>query len=665
MRLNPSQRQAVETLSGPLLVLAGAGSGKTRVVTYRIARLIQNGTPADRILAVTFTKKAAGEMQQRCAELLGRRRKGAAKPEISTFHSHCVKVLRRHISRLGYPDTFTVYDRGDQESAARAALREIKVPDASLRPGDLLAIISNWKTASVRPAQAAMIAGTMKEHLAASAYRRYQQALKNAAAVDFDDLLLLTEELFASFPEARREEAERFDHLLIDEYQDTNGTQYRIVKALARDHRNLCVVGDDDQSIYGWRGAEVRHILRFQDDWPEAAVVRLEENYRSTAPILEMANRLIRFNTQRHAKVLRAARPGGQRPRILQFADEEVEARAVAEEIRAAVQAGVKPQDFAILFRTNEQTRAFETQLRRLELPYVVVGGMSFFDRKEVRDVLAYLKALRQPLDEISLLRIINTPPRGLGQTAVARLMAVAVEQSKPLWDVLALPGVGGLSSAAQQAARAFHDLLQGLRRQLRQSSLVDAAQKLLAEIDYEQELVRLYEDADERQIRWNAVQEVINAMAAYEEQAEKPSLSGFLDEITLDGPGDRSDKESKLQREAVVLMTLHSAKGLEFPRVYLVGMEEGILPHRRSLQDMSDASIDEERRLCYVGVTRARDRLTMTLPLARRKWGKLRDTIPSRFLFEMTGQADSPAAVAARAGRTYSKRKQIGNPKS
>ena len=331
MDLNPAQRDAVSTLRGPLLVLAGAGTGKTRVVTYRIAELIEHGTPPDRILAVTFTKKAAGEMQERATALLGRRL--PKKPEISTFHSLCVKILRRHIRHLGYPPGFAIYDRGDQESLARAALREIRAPSETLRPGDLLQIIGRWKTSGVRPPQAAQAARSDKEHLAAAAYRRYQQALKNAGAVDFDDLLLCTQELFERFAEVRQEEAARFDHLLIDEYQDTNGPQYAIVRALAVGHRNLCVVGDDDQSIYGWRGAEVAHILRFQRDWPGAKVVRLEENYRSTAPILAVANRLIAFNRQRHQKVLRACRPGGEEPRILKLKDETEEAKFIVEEI--------------------------------------------------------------------------------------------------------------------------------------------------------------------------------------------------------------------------------------------------------------------------------------------------------------------------------------------
>ncbi|HEX3870086.1 MAG TPA: UvrD-helicase domain-containing protein, partial [Pirellulales bacterium] len=378
--LNAAQREAVHTLGGPLLVLAGAGTGKTRVVTFRIAELIRRGTRADRILAVTFTNKASKEMLQRATAILGKRL--PEKPQISTFHSLCVRILKRHIRRLGYPEAFTIYDRSDQESVARAALRELKVPGAEMRPGDLIALISNWKNASVTPQQSASLARSDKEHLASMAYRRYQQSLKNAGAVDFDDLLLCSEELLTRFEDVRRAEAGRFDHLLVDEYQDTNGSQYRIIRALAEGHRNLCVVGDDDQSIYGWRGADVSHILGFKRDWPDAKVVRLEENYRSTEPILALANRLIEHNKHRHDKVLRASRHVGEEPRMLQYLDETTEATEVVEEIKSLLfKRLAEPRDIAILFRTNEQPRAFEAELRRAKIPYVLIGGMSFYDR--------------------------------------------------------------------------------------------------------------------------------------------------------------------------------------------------------------------------------------------------------------------------------------------
>ncbi len=657
--LNPAQYDAVNTLAGPMLVLAGAGTGKTRVVTYRIAELIRNRIRPERILAVTFTNKAAAEMQERTAAMLGKRMK--QRPEMSTFHSLCVRILHRHISLLGYPTNFAIYDRGDQEGVARTVLREIKTPDALLRPGDLISMISKWKSSSVRPEEAATLAQTDKEHFAAAGYRRYQNALKAAGAVDFDDMLLCTEELFTRFPKARKAEADRFDHLLVDEYQDTNGSQYRIVKALAVGHRNLCVVGDDDQSIYGWRGAEVAHILRFKNDWPDAKVVRLEVNYRSTREIVEWANRLIAFNKMRHAKTLRATFSGDP-PRILQIEDETKEAKTVVGEIAARIAEKKKrPKDFAILCRTNEQPRAFEMELRRVKIPYVLMGGMSFYDRKEVRDILAYLKLLSHPSDEVSLLRIINLPARGISQTTVKRLMEEAIARGKPLWTILPYAGaVKGLPSAAVASVGRFYAMIERFQKAAKAaaggSQLVETVKLLIREIQYKDELTRLYPNANDQEARWQAVEEVVNALAAYAkregDRGEQASVAGFLQEVALTGNEfGKDDKETKLERNAVALMTLHAAKGLEFPEVYMVGMEEGTLPHHRSIADPG-AAVDEERRLCYVGVTRAQRRLTLTLALNRLKWGKSRPTIPSRFLYELTGRADNPNYLAAKQGQ-------------
>jgi len=649
--LNPAQLDAVETLSGPLLVLAGAGTGKTRVVTHRISNLIRHGVQPDRIVAVTFTRKAAGEMQERAMALLdarggrsrgkGRAKRAAPLPLISTFHSLCVGVLRRHAMRLGYPERFAICDRGDQEAIARAALREIRVPDDYLRPGDLLAIISNWKNRSVRPARAASLAVSDREHLAAAGYKRYQNMLKARGTLDFDDLLLCTEELFEKHPAIRREEAGQFDHVLVDEYQDTNGSQYRIVKSLAMGHRNLCVVGDDDQSIYGWRGAEVTHILEFQRDWPEAKVVRLEDNYRSSGGILAYANTLIAFNRQRHDKVLRPARGMGERPRILQLQDENQEAEQVVCDLASQLSRdGVRARDFAILCRTNEQPRAFETELRRLQIPYVLLGGMSFFDRKEVRDLVAYLKTIDNPADETAVLRVINTPPRGLGTGAVKRLLASAVEGGKPLWDVLSKTPCG--ADPAGAAVGKFVELITTLQQQASKTTVAKLVDAVVDRTGYRRELERLYPDPIEREARTASIEELVNAAAAYDGVAAKGALRTFLDDVALGNRDDADDKEDQLDRNAVALMTLHSAKGLEFPYVYMVGMEEGILPHKRTLEMPDDSQIDEERRLCYVGVTRAQERLTLSLALSRRKWGKPQETVPSRFLFEMTGQAEN-----------------------
>jgi DNA helicase-2/ATP-dependent DNA helicase PcrA len=645
--LNRPQRDAVTTLVGPLLVLAGAGTGKTRVITFRIARLIQSGIAPHRILAVTFTNKAAREMRERAQKLLGRRKKGQQPPEISTFHSLCVRVLRRHARLLGYPAEFTIYDRGDQEVLARNALRDVRVGHETLRPGDLLAYVGNWKSQGVRAEEALETATKDKAQLAAMAYGKYQQALKAVGAMDFDDLLLCTEELFVKHAEARFAESSRFDHLLIDEYQDTNGLQYRIVKALADRHRNLCVVGDDDQSIYGWRGAEVTHILSFQKDWPEAKVVRLEDNYRSKAPILELANTLIAHNSTRHQKVLRASRDGGLPPKIVRFENETKEAEEVVRDIRQRLDVTegprTAPSDIAILFRTNEQPRAFELELRRAKVPYVLVGGMSFYDRKEIRDVLSYLRVLANPNDEVSLLRIINVPSRGIGSSTIEALLERAVNAGKPLWQVLP----DSLADIPQVAAQRIHEfcrMVDEYRGKLGQQPLSEMMKELLERVDYKSELTRVYKTPADVEARWNSIEELINAAALYTERAETPSLLGFLEEATLADRDDRDDDDRK-ERRALTLMTLHSAKGLEFPHVYLVGMEEGLLPHQRSILDGN--GVEEERRLCYVGVTRAQDTLVLSFCRERMKWGKPRPSIPSRFLMEMRGETERAKRAA------------------
>jgi len=644
--LNPPQLEAVNTLTGPMLVLAGAGSGKTRVVTFRIAKLIRNGVRPNRILAVTFTNKAAAEMKQRALKLLGKNVR--EEPVVSTFHSHCVRLLRRHIDKLGYPKSYNIYDRSDQEMLARNVLREIRVPNETLRPGDLLNFISGWKSSAKRPKDAFGDAETDKAHLAAVAYRRYQNALKSSGAVDFDDLLLCTEELLTNFPEVREAESGLFDHLMIDEYQDTNATQYQIVRNLAERHRNLCVVGDDDQSIYSWRGAEVKHILGFNQDWPDAKVIYLKDNYRCTTAILTVANRLVAFNKTRYDKVLNAARPGGDQPKVLYFKDEEKEAEEVVADIERRINdPGVEPRDFAILFRTNEQPRAFEQQLRSKNLPYTLIGGMSFFDRKEVRDLLSYLKLLQSPQDEVSLLRIINTPPRGIGQKTVKSLLDVATSEGQPLWEVLpkAASMRGGVSSSGSNAINQFQKLILHYRARSQKEPLTTVVRELIGAIGYQQELARLYPDPNDRETREAAVEQVVNAVSAYEAKAKKPTLAGFLDDTALAGDSFDNEKDKQLKKNGVILMTLHAAKGLEFPYVYMVGMEEGILPHRRSLKD-GDEAIEEERRLCYVGITRAQERLTFSFAISRKKWGKARPTETSRFLFELTGQADNAKHV-------------------
>jgi DNA helicase-2/ATP-dependent DNA helicase PcrA len=657
--LNPAQLAAVRVRSGPLLVLAGAGTGKTRVITHRIAALIKSGIRASRILAVTFTNKAAREMRERALALLGARTRQAQPPEISTFHSLCVRILRRHAARLGYPEHFAIYDRGDQETVARSALRELRVGSEGLAPGELLHLIGQWKNRALSPAEAAEDATTAREELAAQAYARYQALLKASGAVDFDDLLLLTAQLLERLPEARYAEASRHDHLLIDEYQDTNGLQYRIACLLASFHRNLCVVGDDDQSIYGWRGAEVTHILEFAREFPEAIVIKLEENYRSREPILELANRLIAHNGSRHPKSLRASRLGGPAPRFARFDDEIAEAEAVVREIRRRLDAEgyerVKASDVAVLFRTNEQPRPFEIELRRARVPYVLVGGMSFYDRKEVRDVLAYLKLLSNPSDEVALLRAINAPPRGIGPSALAALLRTAVERGTPLYSVLsAVKETGPISGTVADRVDAFRRLIDGFRARVGSEPLAALVTELIRAVGYRSELERVYKTPGEIEARWASVEELVNAIAQYEAHSRAPTLLGFLEDSALSGQEDfRGTERSEKRPHAVTLMTLHSAKGLEFPHVYLVGLEEGILPHHRSIAQGAD-QVAEERRLCYVGVTRAQDTLTLTSAKTRMKWGKSQPSIPSRFLAEMQGQTARAERVAEAAAERH-----------
>ncbi len=651
-QLNPAQREVVETLSKPILVLAGAGTGKTRVITYRIARLISAGVSPERILAVTFTNKAAAEMAKRVAELLGSAHRRCPRPEVSTFHAYGLRVLRRHSARLGYPPQFSIYDRADQLEVARAALREVKATEAALRPEELIGWVSRWKSRGMDPQATADSAQTDKESLAAAAYRRYQQLLRLRGAVDFDDLLFLVEKLFSLHSELREEEAARFEHLLIDEYQDTNRSQYTIARMLAEKHRNLCVVGDDDQSIYSWRGAEPEHILRFHRDWPDAKIVRLENNYRSRQPILDWANRLVATNRHRYPKQLRG-HDGGVSPRILQAHDEDHEAELVVKEIAARVrQQKIRPRDVAILVRTNDQMRPFELHLRRQKLPYWLVGGQSFYDRKEIRDLAAYLKVILNPRNDVALLRILNTPPRGIGPQTVERLLHQAVQRLCPVWEVLEdgaaekLFGQGALEALTQ-----FRQLILGFQHDLPRRRLDDLLRRLVDEIQYRREVERCYTSAEERERRWQTVQEFVESAGSYCRNIPEATPAGFLQELTLTSYDDDSDPQSRLDQEAVVLMTLHAAKGLEFPIVYLVGLEEGLLPHRKALELQTDQAIEEERRLCYVGMTRAQEQLILSFAVARHKRGKLVETIPSRFLYEAAGKTDHPGYQEAICG--------------
>jgi DNA helicase-2/ATP-dependent DNA helicase PcrA len=660
--LNAAQSEAVLAPPGPLLVLAGAGTGKTRVVIARIAHLVRQGVRPARILAVTFTNKAAREMLARASAQLGK--KVEEKPEISTIHSLCVRILRRHAPKLGLPERFAIVDRGEQESAARGVLKELRVPDTILRPGDLVDRIGRWKSRAVRPDAALdSVSADADESwtLAAAGYRRYQNALRTAGAVDFDDLLLLVDELFTADEATRLVEAGRFDHLMIDEYQDTSAIQERILTALARDHKSLCVVGDDDQSIYSWRGAEVSHILDFARRWPGARIVKLEENYRCTPEIIRAANLLIERNSRRHGKTLVSCLPPGVPPAVIQAQDEVDESRRVVGDIESLLrERRVDPQEAAILFRTGEQTRVFEQELRRRQIPYELVGTRSFFDRREVKDVMAFLRLLVDPDDDLALSRVANVPPRGLSAQAVQAARARAQEQGHSLWHELRASRDAGTLSVAAAGGVAGLERLVGLghapppvepggtRAGTVLRGLLDAA-------GYRRHLEKEYADTpDEAQERWDCCEEVATALDQHERARgagrELAALvRGFLDDFVLQVEADDRFQDDKPKAGAVRLMTMHAAKGLEFDCVWIVGMEEGLLPHRRSLDDGLQA-IDEERRLCYVGVTRARRRLMLSLCLTRTKWGKSKPSKPSRFLYELTGQAEKFDAEPAKA---------------
>ncbi len=635
--LNPAQREAVTTVDGPLLVLAGAGTGKTRVITTRIAYLLWRGADPRDVLAVTFTNKAAGEMRERVAQLAGERAKELT---VGTFHAFCAKVLREHGHVLGLPRRFTICDAADQMSAVKSAMRELRVHETTMHPQALLAQLSLAKNRMQTPESFLAAGEGGRDQLVGTVWQRYQEYLGRTRSLDFDDLLLETVRLLRDHESVREHYSRRYRHVLVDEYQDTNHPQYEIVRLIGGEHRNVCVVGDDDQSIYGWRGADVQKILGFARDFPGAKVVRLETNYRSTRPILDAANAVIRRNAARHDKSLASARGDGEAVAFVRAKDETAEAQHAVGAIRHLLRMEeAKPADFAILCRTQVQFRTFEGELRANGVPYVVVGGMSFFDRKEVRDVVAFLKLALNPRDETSLLRVINVPPRGVGKASIDRVVAFATENGISAAE--AFERAAEIDGVSPQSVEGYRKL----REAIDASELADAGQHLvfrlnrfLEAVDYRGEVTRSYPDPMAREARWAGVVEILNFAENHVRREPQPSLHAFLEELSLssgDGPGDKPKDE---RRDAVTLMTLHAAKGLEFPHVFLVGLEEGILPHARAV---ADSGVDEERRLAYVGITRAMTTLTMSWAVERAKFGRRAAAVPSRFLFE--AQGDEP----------------------
>jgi DNA helicase-2/ATP-dependent DNA helicase PcrA len=636
-KLNPRQLAAVKHTEGPLLVLAGAGSGKTGVITYRIAHLLlDKKVDPTNILAVTFTNKAAKEMGERVTDLVGKEAcKGII---ISTFHSLGVRILRRDIQRLGYRKNFSIYSSGDQVGLVRQILRELNRDGKKFDAESIIWKISAAKNKLIPPDQFPARFGDELEQMAALVYPKYQSALKAFNAVDFDDIIMLTADLLKNHPEVLQYWQERIHYLMVDEYQDTNASQYLLINLLAAGSRNLCVVGDDDQSIYGWRGADVGNILDFEKDFSGCRVIKLEQNYRSTGNILDAANGVISNNATRKEKRLWTDSGLGEPIDLIVTQDDQEEAVTVVERIQTErFRHNLAYSDFAILYRTNAQSRAFEEQLRFEDIPYVLIGGMQFFERKEVKDAISYLKVIANPTDEISLLRIVNYPKRGIGDSTVVRINQWAMEQEVPLLEAFGRAReIDGITEGTCSKVLEFHQLLQGAMKEFaRPGGVADKGRELFKRLGLEDELLRTIDDPALARRKAENIAQIITSMSYYEDRTLAPTLAGFLEKVSLMDDDSYSDRDRKEHgRDAVTLMSLHSSKGLEFPHVFLVGMEEDILPHKRSIYE--DFTVDEERRLCYVGITRARKTLTLTRCLQRKKYGKVEERFPSRFLEEI-----------------------------
>jgi DNA helicase-2/ATP-dependent DNA helicase PcrA len=647
-KLNPEQRRAVETTDGPVLILAGAGSGKTRVLTYKIAYMIgQLNIPPNEILAMTFTKKAAEEMRARVRKLVGSD-KGLW---IGTFHSVFAKIIRWESSLVGYHPDFVIYDKEDQERLIKQTMEALGHSTKQYSPKMIAALISRSKNKLIKPHELQARPQSPVEKIVGEVYEAYQNALRANQAFDYDDLITVPIEIFQNHPSVLKKYQSRFRYLLVDEYQDTNRAQYTLVSALAREHRNLCVVGDDDQSIYGWRGADLRNILDFEKDFPETAVFRLEQNYRSTQNILKAASSLVDKNVNRKKKTLWSDRESGEKLEALEVEDEREEAQKVVEKIRDEVFRKKRNfRDFAVLYRTNAQSRAIEDGLRRGGISYIIVGSVRFYERKEVKDIVAYLKVVTNPMDSLSLQRIINFPIRGIGEVSLQKIVEWAEKQGLDLFEATGkIDRIPEIPVRAAKNVKAFHDLICkyiDLKNEISAGELVHA---LVDEVG----LLSLYKDDTtiEGQGRVENIREFLTAAHEYTKESEDPALSGFLEQISLLTDVDRYDPKSI----AVTLMTVHCAKGLEFPVVFVVGLEEGLFPISRSFDTPEE--LEEERRLFYVALTRAKERVFLLHARTRNVFNTEGYRMPSRFLDELDASvlnvsAGEPRIAAKRASR-------------
>lgn len=628
--LNKEQQEAVKTTEGPLLIMAGAGSGKTRVLTHRIAYLmVEKAVNPYNILAITFTNKAAREMKERVSQLMG----GAAEEVwISTFHSMCVRILRRDIDRIGFNRNFTILDTTDQQSVIKGILKDKNLDPKKFDPRSILGTISSLKNELIDPESYSKQAGSYYERIVSEVYEEYQKRLRKNQSLDFDDLIMTTIHLFQRVPDVLEYYQRKFQYIHVDEYQDTNRAQYLLVKLLASRFQNLCVVGDSDQSIYRWRGADISNILSFEKDYPNAHVILLEQNYRSTKRILQAANEVIKNNYNRKPKKLWTENPEGKKIVYFRAENEQAEAQFVAGKIKELVESGKRRlSDFAILYRTNAQSRVVEEVLMKSNIDYTIVGGIKFYDRKEIKDILAYLRLIANPDDDISLLRVINVPKRGIGSTSMDKIARYAQENDLSLFQALEEADFIGLSPKITKAVLEFRDLIKGYTQMQEYLSVTELVEEVLDKSGY-RDMLKAEKTLD-AQSRLENIDEFLSVTKGFEENSEDKSLIAFLTDLALVADIDRLDEEDNNQ-QSVVLMTLHSAKGLEFPVVFLIGMEEGVFPHSRSLMD--EEEMEEERRLAYVGITRAEEELYLTNAQMRTLYGRTNLNPVSRFIQEI-----------------------------